>query len=93
VTAITDSLKSLFAEPRLPDNPYYYLANSLAAYVDHSDLWRESDLWIAFTLDNEGGIEVVDASTKLSRLASNGQAWGLPHLVRLVSKEGRAASD
>lgn len=33
-SAIRSSLKSLFAEPRLPDNPYYLLANVLGAYVD-----------------------------------------------------------
>lgn len=42
-TAIRNSLKSLFAEPKLPDNPYYYLANVLGAYVDQSHLWREAD--------------------------------------------------
>lgn len=38
-----DALKALFSEPRLPDNPYYYLANMLGAYVDQSPLWKTSD--------------------------------------------------
>ncbi len=38
--ALRDALKSLFSEPRLPDNPYFYLASLLAAYVDQSPLWK-----------------------------------------------------
>lgn len=39
-SAVRDALKCLFSEARLPDNPYYYLANVLAAYVDQSQLWK-----------------------------------------------------
>lgn len=39
-SAVRDALKCLFSEKRLPDNPYYYLANVLAAYVDQSQLWK-----------------------------------------------------
>lgn len=38
--ALRDALQSLFSEPRLPDNPYFYLASLLAAYVDQSPLWK-----------------------------------------------------
>ncbi|WIA30633.1 hypothetical protein OEZ86_000711 [Tetradesmus obliquus] len=87
-TAIRDSLKSLFAEPRLPDNPYYYLASALGAYVDQNDLWQESDLSLLTALDNEGGLEVADQSSRLCKLAACGNVWGLPHMLRCVSKEG-----
>jgi hypothetical protein len=88
-TAIRDGLKSLFAEPRLPDNPYYYLASALGAYVDQNDLWQESDLSLLTALDNEGGLEVADQSSRLCKLASCGNVWGLPHVLRCVSKEGK----
>jgi hypothetical protein len=88
-TAIRDSLKSLFAEPRLPDNPYYYLASALGAYVDQNDLWQESDLSILTALDNEGGLEIADSSSRLCKLASCSNVWGLPHVLRCVNKEGR----
>ncbi len=87
-TAIRDSLKSLFAEPRLPDNPYYYLANVLGAYVDRTPLWKEADAAILSAIDMEGGVEIGDGALKLCKLAAFGQAWGLPHVLRLVSKEG-----
>lgn len=70
-------------------SPFYYLANVLSAHVDQSQLWKESDLAIASTLDAEGGIEIADANSKLCRLASFSRAWGLPHMLRLVSKEGK----
>lgn len=87
-TAIRDSLKSLFAEPRLPDNPYYYLASALGAYVDQTDLWQDSDFCIISALDSEGGLEVADPGSKLCKLAALGNVWGLPHVLRCVSKEG-----
>jgi hypothetical protein len=91
-TAIRDGLKSLFAEPRLPDNPYYYLASALGAYVDQNDLWQESDLSLLTALDSEGGLEVADPSSKLCKLASCSNVWGLPHVLRCVSKEGNCAA-
>lgn len=90
-TAIRDSLKSLFAEPRLPDNPYYHLASALGAYVDQNDLWQESDLSLLTALDNEGGLEVADQSSRLCKLAACGNVWGLPHMLRCVSKEGQCS--
>jgi len=123
-------LKSLFSAPRLPDNPYYYLANFLGAYVDqvclHIDvfsfpasalacwnipstthhvlqvqtghthramyqqnaLWRDPDATLLAALDGGGGLEVADADTRLCKLACCTQAWGLPHVLRLVAKEG-----
>jgi hypothetical protein len=45
----------LFAEPRLPDNPYYYLASTLAAYVDQDTLWKQPDLAIAGETEKKNG--------------------------------------
>jgi hypothetical protein len=81
----------LFAEPRLPDNPYYYLASTLAAYVDQDTLWKQPDLSIAGAFDDDGGLEMLDTGTKLCRLAGQGKAWGLPHVLRLASKQGTYA--
>lgn len=53
-----DALKQLFSEPRLPDNPYFYLANVLNAYVDQSQLWKcpAGDITAAYDLEvREGG--------------------------------------
>ncbi|KAI8469832.1 MAG: hypothetical protein J3K34DRAFT_511818 [Monoraphidium minutum] len=89
-SAIHDSLKSLFAEPRLPDNPYYYLANVLSAHVDRGPLWQLPDAAVAAAADAEGGAEVADPATRLCRLSSFSNAWGLAHVLRVVSKEGVA---
>lgn len=92
-SAIRDALKSLFSEPRLPDNPYFYLANVLNAYVDQSLLWKESDSGVMATYDDEGGVEVVYQATKLSRLTNTTNCWGLPHVLRLVSRKGMCLPD
>lgn len=34
---------------------------------------------------------MLDIGTKLCRLAGQGKAWGLPHVLRLTSKQGRYA--
>lgn len=86
--AIRDSLKSLFSETELPDNPYYYLAAALGAYVDQNPLWAEPDVNIILKLDQDGGMDVVDAASKLCKLAAAGCVLGLPHVLRAVSKEG-----
>ncbi|KAF5834756.1 hypothetical protein DUNSADRAFT_8444 [Dunaliella salina] len=86
--AIRDALKSLFSEPRLPDNPYFYLASLLAAYVDQSPLWKLSDADIASTFDMECAVEVVQPDTKLCRHAQTPHCYGLPHVVRLAPKSG-----
>lgn len=66
-TAIRNSLKSLFKEKRLPDNPYYFLANVLGAYVDQSSLWREPAAQLVAVCDLDGGVEVVDATSRWGR--------------------------
>lgn len=86
--AIRDSLKSLFSEPELPDNPYYYLAAALGAYVDQNALWSETDVGIISALDNEGGLDVAEASSKLCKLAASNCVLGLPHVLRTVSNVG-----
>lgn len=90
--AIRDSLKSLFSEAVLPDNPYYYLASALGAYVDQNALWAENDVSIITAIDNEGGgLDVADAANKLCKLAASSCSvvLGLPHVLRTVSKEGQ----
>jgi hypothetical protein len=86
--AIRDSLKALFSEPALPDNPYHYLAAALAAYVDQSSLWACTDAALVAALDSNGGLELADASSRLCRLSSCSGVLGLPHVLRCVSKEG-----
>lgn len=88
--AIRDSLKSLFSEPALPDNPYQFLAAALAAYVDQSPLWSESDVGIISALDNDGGLDVADAASKLCKLAASSCVLGLPHVLRTVNKDGES---
>lgn len=56
--ALTDALKALFSEPRLPDNPCFYLANVLSAYVDQSPLWKQSRETITAAIDDAAGVEV-----------------------------------
>jgi hypothetical protein len=46
------------------------------------------DAAIAAAIDADNGAEVVDAASRLCRLASFNNAWGLAHVLRLVSKEG-----
>lgn len=70
------------------DNPYYYLASSLGAYVDQNELWQLPDIDLVSAFDNEGGLEVADPVTKLCRLAACGNVCGLPHVLRVVSREG-----
>jgi hypothetical protein len=86
-TAIRDALKNLFRQERLPDNPYFFLASVLGAYVDQSPLWKTPATDIAASYDLEGGLEVVDYETKLCRVVEHA-AFGLPHVLRLVSKDG-----
>jgi hypothetical protein len=76
------------AVPQLPDNPFYYLASALGAYVDQDPLWAETDVAIISALDSNGGLEVADAASKLCKLAGGSCVLGLPHVLRTVSKEG-----
>ena len=88
-SALRGALASLFALPQLPDNPYYFLAQSLSAYLDQSDLWRASDAEIVGPYDLEGGVEVVEPATRACQLgAGEADAIGLPHVMRLVSRDG-----
>lgn len=90
--AVRDALKGLFSEPRLPDNPYYYLANVLVAYVDQSSLWKVSNQAIMSAYDLEGGLEVVTSDMKLCKLATSKHCYGMPHVLRMVSRDGRSAT-
>ncbi len=90
-SAIREALKNLFREERLPDNPYFFLASVLGAYVDQSPLWKMPATDIAAAYDLEGGVEVVDYDTKLCRVVEH-PAFGLPHVLRLVSKDGEGAA-
>jgi hypothetical protein len=83
--AVRDSLKSLFSEAALPDNPFYYLAAALGAYVDQNALWSQTDVEVISALDSEAGLDVADASSKLCKLAASSCVWGLPHVLRTVS--------
>ena len=74
-----------------PCSPYYYLASVLGAHVDQSDLWKQPDAAVAAQLDAEGGLEVADPHLGLCGLASFAHAWGLPHVLRVASKEGGEA--
>lgn len=73
-------------------SPHYYLASALAAHVDQGDLWKASDASIAAAVDADGGAEVLDAATRLCGLSDCTHAWGLPHVLRLASREGAHAS-
>jgi hypothetical protein len=90
-TAIRSALRTLFKQERLPDNPYFFLASVLGAYVDQSPLWHTPDIEIAAAYDLEGGVEVLDAFTKLCRVVEH-SAYGLPHMMRLVSKDGECTA-
>lgn len=87
--ALRDSLKSLFSEPSLPDNPFHYLARILGAYVDANALWALPDDALLACLDEQGGgLEVADAGSKLCRLSAAATVFGLPHVLRCASKDG-----
>ncbi|KAG1662271.1 hypothetical protein FOA52_002160 [Chlamydomonas sp. UWO 241] len=85
-TAIRDCLKSLFQEGSLPDNPFLFLANRLDAYVDQSSLWKKSDAEILSKYDLEGNVEVVSEEIRLCKYSA-ADAFGLPHVLRLVSRD------
>lgn len=56
--------------------------------MDENVLWNEPDISLVSLFDNEGGLEVADPVTKLCKLASRSNVWGLPHVLRCISKEG-----
>ncbi|PNH08737.1 hypothetical protein TSOC_004688, partial [Tetrabaena socialis] len=89
-TSIRDALKSLFSEPRLPDNPYYYLAATLNAQVDQSQLWKTPPPEILSAFDVEGGLEPIYGDLQLCKLYNFGWCYGLPHVLRVITKEGAA---
>ncbi|GAX80614.1 hypothetical protein CEUSTIGMA_g8049.t1 [Chlamydomonas eustigma] len=86
-SAVRDCLRGLFSESRLPDNPYLYLANQLGAYIDQSSLWQQSDTNISSSYDSEGVVEVLYPDTKICKHSGTNSCYGLPHVLRLVSKE------
>ena len=90
-SALRSALNALFKEERLPDNPYFFLASVLGAYVDQSPLWRTPPSEVAAAYDLEGGVEVHDANACLCRVLERA-AYGLPHVLRLVSKDGEDAA-
>jgi hypothetical protein len=77
--------------PRPAGSPCYYLASALAAHVDQGPLWRAHDAAVAAAIDAEGGVELADPATKLCGFTSFAHAWGLPHVLRIASREGEAA--
>ncbi|GLC57830.1 hypothetical protein PLESTB_001271500 [Pleodorina starrii] len=87
-SALRDALKSLFSEPRLPDNPYYYLAATLAAHVDQSALWKTPAADLLSAYDIEGGLEPLYGDLQLCKIGNFSRCCGLPHVLRVVSREG-----
>lgn len=89
VSAIRNTLQALFSEARLPDNPYYFLSSVLSAYVDQSALWLEAnDEGILSVYEYDGSIDVLDPRTGLCCHSGTEHCYGLPHVLRLVSKDG-----
>ncbi|MEW5304662.1 MAG: hypothetical protein WDW38_009787 [Sanguina aurantia] len=86
--AIRNALRSLFREPRLPDNPYLYLANNLNAYVDQSRPWLASATEILSSYDADAGLEVLHPLSRLCRLDGGSGCYGLPHVLRAASQAG-----
>jgi hypothetical protein len=86
-SALKQALHHLFSQAKLPDNPHYFLAHYLSAYVDQSAIWREEDGTLLASYDLEGSIHVVDTSNKLCELSTH--CYGLPHVLRLASKSGK----
>lgn len=91
VPALRDTLRALFSEPRLPDNPYYYLSHTLGAYVDQSPLWKETnDEHILSPYELEGSVTVVEPQTALCGHSGTSHCYGLPHIIRLVARDGQS---
>ncbi|GFR42144.1 hypothetical protein Agub_g2993, partial [Astrephomene gubernaculifera] len=86
-SALLDALKSLFSAPRLPDNPYYALAAHLNAHVDQGQLWKTPAADLLSVYDIEGGLEPIFGELQLCKLSSCGTCFGLPHVLRVVTRE------
>ncbi|GLI65138.1 hypothetical protein VaNZ11_008596, partial [Volvox africanus] len=82
------ALQSLFSEPRLPDNPYYYLASTLAAHVDQSQVWTTPAVDLLAAYDVEGGLEPLYGDLQLCKIPNFNHCFGLPHVLRVASREG-----
>lgn len=89
-TALRSSLRELFRQSTLPDNPAYFLANVLSAFYDRSSVWTIDGSMILREVDS-GSAKVSDTRRRLCTLGDNGYAWGMPHIVRCLSVRGMAA--
>ena len=88
--ALHESLRRLFSLPRLPANPYFFVATALSAYSTHGhsrkDVWSVTDEEV---LDELEDVTLVDGGNgqtcKLNRFSD---AWGLPHVLRATDRAG-----
>ncbi len=66
----------------------------LGAYVDQSPLWKEPhDEHVVLPYELEGAAAVVQPGAALCAHAGAPHCFGLPHVVRLVSRDGACAID
>lgn len=86
--ALHEALRRLYSLPRLPANPYFFVATALSAYSSHGrkDVWSVTDEEV---LDELEDVTLVDGGNgqtcKLNRFSD---AWGLPHVLRATDRAG-----
>ena len=87
--AVTEALRRLYSLPRLPANPFFFLATALSAHSSHGNnrsVWSVPD---AEVMDDLEDVTLVDGGNgqtcKMNRFSD---AWGLPHVLRACDREG-----
>ena len=87
--AVHEALRRLYSLPRLPANPYFFVATALSAHSSHGSkrsVWTVGDDEVMDELEDVTLVEGGNGQTcKLSRFSD---AWGLPHVLRACDREG-----
>ena len=87
--ALGEALRRLYSLPRLPANPYFFVATALSAHSSHGtgrDVWSVTDEEVMDELEDVTLVDGGNGQTcKLNRFSD---AWGLPHVLRATDREG-----
>ena len=85
--AVFEALRRLYSLPRMPTNPYFFVATALSAHSAHGQrrsVWAVPDEEVLEWMEE---VALVDG-TEWCKLDRFSDAWGLPHVLRCCDREG-----
>ena len=88
--AVFEALRRLYSLPRMPTNPYFFVATALSAHSSQPATGRSRSVWAVKdeeVLEWMEEVALVDG-TEWCKLDRFSDAWGLPHVLRCCDREG-----